>query len=131
MSLSYKSAVKIFISRAVLLSAAFLLAAEWSFCQSSLYEPRGKRDPFVPLVGSDRPSVIKLKDVVSVDDVRLEGVASGPGGKKMAIINGELVKENDKIGDVVVHVIQNKSVALIISGKEYEINFPQEGGQKG
>ena len=51
------------------------------------YESRGKRDPFVPLVGQAQGAIGKLMDVTSADDLRLEGIALGGGGKNTAIIN--------------------------------------------
>lgn len=93
------------------------------------YEPRGKRDPFVPLVGQDKPSVVKLEDVTSIDDIKLEGIAMGAGGKSMAMINGELLKKNSRVGDIKIISITATGVKLSLSGDIHDIKLPQEGGK--
>ncbi len=93
------------------------------------YDARGRRDPLVPLIGKDKPSILKLENVTSVEDARLEGIADGAMGK-IAILNGELVKENDKFGEVVIKKIANRSVTITIEGKLYTIALPEEGGRK-
>ena len=57
---------------------------------ASGYESKGKRDPFVPLVGQEkaiRPA--GLEGVVSIEDVLLEGIAIGPSGKNIRKIEEE------------------------------------------
>lgn len=91
------------------------------------YEARGRRDPFIPLISTDRSSQISLKDVVSVDELKLEGIATtGSGGKRFAIMNGEMLKENEKIGNVKIKQISNAEVLLTISEKEYIISLPKK-----
>ena len=96
------------------------------------YDSHGKRDPLIPLVGQERltSSVIPLTDIASVDDIKLEGIAGTIAGSKTAIMNGELVKENSKYGEVEIKKIMKKSVLITISGKEYTVNLPEEGEQK-
>ncbi|MCX5680090.1 MAG: hypothetical protein NTZ95_05495 [Candidatus Omnitrophica bacterium] len=94
------------------------------------YNSHGRRDPFVPLVGSERPAVTKLADITSVEDIRLEGIVSGAGGDMGAMMNGEMMKVNDKVGDIVVKSITKAAVTLTIGGKEYQLKLPEEGGQK-
>lgn len=110
----------------------FLIVATASFGWAELpgYEPHGKRDPFVPLVGPERPTIVRLEDITSIDDVSLEGIVSGPKGTKAAIINGEMLKEHERIGDLEIKDITKRKVTLIISGKEYNKNLPEEGGIK-
>jgi len=94
------------------------------------YNSHGKRDPFVPLVGIERPVVTKLADITSVDDMRLEGIVSGGKGKLAAMVNGEIVRQNDKIGDIVIKSITEAGVTLTVGGKEYQLKLPEEGGRK-
>ena len=111
----------------IIFSAAPLVTAE-----DFQYESRGKRDPFVPLVGMDRPTVTSLEDITSADDIKLEGIAAGADGKQMAIMNGEVLKENDKVGEIELKKIGKKSITILIGGKAYEIYLPgEEGGVKG
>jgi hypothetical protein len=111
--------------------ASFLVCAtEISRAADFRYDSRGKRDPFVPLIGMDRPAVTKLEDIASIDDIRLEGIASG-GGKTVAILNGEALKEGDRAGDVELKKIGKKQVTILIGGKPYDVYLPgEEGGSK-
>ena len=107
----------------VTLIAAFASAEQFE------YNARGKRDPFVPLVGAEKPAVTKLSDITSVEDMRLEGIAGGAKGEMVAMINGEMIKVNDRIGDIVVKSITKAGVTLTVGGKEYQLKLPEEGGQ--
>lgn len=92
------------------------------------YESRGRRDPFVPLVGMDRPTVSKLEDVTSIADLRLEGIASSPAGKPIAIMNSEIVKEGDKFGIIEIERITKNTVTVVIDGRKYDKDLSEEGG---
>ena len=94
------------------------------------YDSHGKRDPIVPLIGQEKAGggMVALSEIASVDDVKLEGIAGQAAGKRTAIINGELVKENFKIGEIEIKKIMKNSIVLIISGKEYTVPLPEEGG---
>ena len=109
----------------------FIAAASCAMGESFKYEAHGKRDPFVPLVGGSRPTVIKLEDVTSADDVKVEGIAIGAQGKKVAILNAEVLKEGDKVGEVELIKIEKKSVTILIGGKSYNLYLlGEEGGAK-
>ena len=112
-----------------ILTGAVLISfkAEAEFLQ---YEAHGKRDPFVSLVGVEKPTATRLSDITSVEDIRLEGIVSGARGEMAAMMNGEIVKQNDKIGDIVVRSISGAGVTLTVGGKEYKLKLPEEGGQK-
>lgn len=94
------------------------------------YESRGRRDPFVPLVGMDRPTVSKLEDVTSIADLKLEGIASSLSGKPVAILNGEIVKEGDKFGIIEVEKITKRTVTVVMGGRKYDKDLSEEGGLK-
>lgn len=125
------------LTRATLMAAAacVVIAAStvsYAYAEDFQYESRGKRDPFVPLVGMDRPTVTTLEDVTSVDDLKLEGLAAVAGGRQVAILNGQFLKENDKVGEVELKKIYKKFVTVSIGGKAYDIYLPgEEGGVKG
>jgi len=63
-----------------------------------------------------------------VDDVKLEGITIGPGGKKMVFMNGRILGEGDRVGLVEIIKIENESVTLVISGTEHNIELTKEGG---
>lgn len=112
--------------------SAVLLVGVVGRCDAFQYEAKGKRDPFVPLVGMDKPAVARLEDVSSVDDIRLEGIASGAKGAMVAMMNGEQLKVGDKAGEVELRAVGKKSVTVVLGGKPHEIFLPgEEGGAKG
>jgi len=95
------------------------------------YESKGKRDPFVPLVGQDRGNrSAGLGGIVSVNDVLLEGIAIGSSGKNIAILNGQIVKEKDKFGLLQIKKIRKKTVEISIDGKVHTLSLQEEKGIK-
>ncbi len=95
------------------------------------YESNGKRDPFIPLIGQEkghRPS--SLEEITLIEDVLLEGIAIGPSGKNIAILNGQMVKEKDKFGLLQIKKISKKTVELSIDGKDYTLSLQDEKGIK-
>ena len=116
----------------IVLSLAIIVAvpAAVPFCEEQFkYDPHGKRDPMVPLIGKEKPVILKLENITSVEDVRLEGIADGPKGR-VAVLNGELVRVNNRFGEVIIKNIAMRAVTIVIEGKEYVINMPEEGGFK-
>ena len=121
--------------RKILLITAFLVllvSPNFLKAEQFRYDSHGKRDPLVPLIGaSEKPGgAVGFSEIVSIDDVRLEGIAGETTGRIAAIINGELVRENFKSGEVQIIKITRNSVTLTISGKEFIVNLPEEGGKK-
>lgn len=98
--------------------------------ESYEYDSHGKRDPFVPLIGIDRPAISRLEDVTSIADIKFEGIGSMPGGKIAAILNGEIAKEGDRFGDIEIRKITKKTVTIMMGGKNYNIDLAEEGGSK-
>lgn len=111
---------------------ALLVAATGSYsgAENFEYNSHGKRDPFVPLVGSEKPTVTKLAEITSVEDIKLEGIVSGGRSRAAAMMNGEIVKQNDRVGDIFIKSITKAGVTLTIGGKEYQLKLPEEGGKE-
>jgi hypothetical protein len=95
------------------------------------YMAAGRRDPFVPLVGADRPVNAGLENISSVEDLKLEGIAISPNGKSRAIINGEIVKERQVIGSLEIKKISKKEVIILLGGKKHALTLSEEGGKPG
>jgi hypothetical protein len=113
---------------------AGLMAVSAAYCAEApievfKYESKGKRDPFVPLVGQEKGKSAGLETVTSIQDVALEGIAIGASGKNVAILNGRMVKENDKIGVLEIKKITQKSVRLSIDGDVHTLSLqePEKG----
>lgn len=109
--------------------------------ETYIYDSRGKRDPFVSLVSvvvvpppEEKKIIESLEDIVSIEDarlyVRLQGIAHDASGKKVAILNGEMVKEGETIGHLTVKRIFKNEVTLSVDKKEYKLNIYEleEGG---
>ncbi|MFA6321032.1 MAG: hypothetical protein WCY36_04155 [Candidatus Omnitrophota bacterium] len=120
---------KIFLHGLLIIIIAF---AAHSWAEQFKYDSRGKRDPFVPLIGQDKLSnrSIPLSEISSVEDIVLEGIAAQTTGARTALVNGELVKEKFKAGEIEVKKITKNSILIIMGGKEYTIYLPEQGGQK-
>jgi len=90
------------------------------------YQSHGKRDPLVPLVGVNISAISSLEDVVSIEDVVLQGVATSAGGEKIVILNGEMVKEGKSGGHVTVKDISSDKVVIMIDDEEYVLTMREE-----
>jgi len=98
---------------------------------SFAYIHHGKRDPFVPLVGTAKMRTsTSLEDVMSIEDVSLQGLASDSAGRGAAILNGEMIKEGQSVGHLTVKKISKDNVILVIDDEEYTLNFNDEEGNK-
>lgn len=119
------------IARILLLSMALsALCGPLGAADNYKYESHGRRDPFVPLVGMDRPAVSKLEDATSIADIKVEGIVSRSGGKMAAILNGQIVKEGDRFGDIEIKKISKKAVTIVMGAKNHDIMLIEEGGSK-
>lgn len=88
------------------------------------YDSHGRRDPFVPLVGvTERGSQGGVRGILSVDDVSLQGIVTNEDGRMLAVINGELMKEGDRIGRLSIESIGENSVKVKIDEAEFEIKL--------
>jgi len=112
----------------LLISAFIVTAAPCAMCEGFQYESHGKRDPFTPLVGGARPIVAKLEDITSAEDLKVEGIAVGARDRRVAIINGETLKENDKVGEVELLKIEKDFVTVALGGKHYNLYLKGENG---
>ena len=117
-----------FLVFGILFSACLALYSEEEY----VYDSRGRRDPFVPLLGVTSGTVESLDDVISIDDINLQGIASDSAGKKAAIINGEMIKEGQTIGRVTLKKILHEKIILMIDEEEYKVNiYDNTAEQKG
>ncbi|PIQ87246.1 MAG: hypothetical protein COV74_01620 [Candidatus Omnitrophica bacterium CG11_big_fil_rev_8_21_14_0_20_45_26] len=105
---------------------SFVIAAFFStglfslaFADDFRYDSHGKRDPFME--PSMRTAVVK-QETGSITNLRLEGVVIDPGGRSVAIVNGEMVGAGDQIGNqIVVKKITNHGVEFENNGKVFTI----------
>ncbi len=90
-----------------------------------VYDAKGKRNPFIPLVTSDG-RLLKLESQDTVTSLSLKGIIYDKNGPSYAIINDEIVKIGDKIGDYQVLRIEDKRITLIKDRELLEMVIEKE-----
>lgn len=110
--------------------ALIILSILFAFCATSnaedayVYSSHGRRDPFVPLVGDvSRKAVDSIEDVISIEDVRFQGVAGSGAGGMIAILNGEMLREGETVGHVTIKEVARGKVILMIDENEYTLRM--------
>ena len=98
----------------------------WAEVEPFIYDSKGMRDPFIPLVGKGLEFLFTEVAVESIAGVYLEGIVWDPGGVSLAIINGEIVTEGGLVGDFKVKKIRREGVILVKDGEEHVVNLIKE-----
>lgn len=89
------------------------------------YESADKRNPFIPLVTGDGRLLIDIQGEEEID-LNLEGIIYEVEGQSMAIINGEILKKNDAIGNVKIVEIRRDSVVYSKDGEIFTLIAERE-----
>jgi len=90
------------------------------------YNPKAKRDPFVPLTSETGGYASDAYEASAIEDIRLEGIVWDDVRGSIAIINGEIAKEGDAIGSMKVLKINKDNVVFDVSGQEVRIDLNNE-----
>ncbi|MBD3296543.1 MAG: hypothetical protein GF392_04180 [Candidatus Omnitrophica bacterium] len=92
---------------------------------SYVYDAHGKRDPFVPLLGVAvaSPRGGGAEQIMSIEDVELEGVLVSGDGTRNVIINGEVLPEGRTVGSMTIVDIKTGSVRIKIGEQIYEVDL--------
>jgi len=105
------------------------------------YDPQGRRDPFVPLVGVSRyfestkftpDEMADLSIGLSEEDKRkvspftLSGIILSKRGESFAIINDQILQEGDIINDYKVARIEKGKVTLVRGKRTITLNIPAQ-----
>ncbi|RKY42968.1 MAG: hypothetical protein DRP85_01180 [Candidatus Makaraimicrobium thalassicum] len=105
------------------------MACHCSSGVASEYNAFGRRDPFVPLVGVPREGTKGgILGILTIDDVVLQGIVVGPDGARNAIINGEVLKEKDRVERLFVESIGDNTVTVKIDDDRFELKLYEEDG---
>ncbi|MEK6715587.1 MAG: hypothetical protein AABY43_06045 [Candidatus Omnitrophota bacterium] len=106
---------------------AIILAPLASAEDSLIYKAGGKRDPMIPLV---TPQGL-IRDIKSQsaqhEGLSLEGIIYDAQRNSLAIINGEILKAGDNIGEVKILDIQEDRVMILKDNEVQEIRLEEEG----
>ena len=103
----------LFSAFGMIFPSAKVVAAE-----SDLYNPQGKRDPFVPLVSLTMRETSGLVGIENIDDVTVEGVVFDEKKGSIAVINGSILKEGEEFGSLKVLRIKPDGVLFLLNGNE-------------
>lgn len=95
--------------------------------ERSLYDPHGKRDPFVPLVTLATKVSSSLLGVENIDEITVEGVVYDPKKGSVVIANGSVLKEGEEFGSVKVVSIKPNGAVFSINGvKDFKAMYQEE-----
>lgn len=94
-----------------------------------IYDAKGKRDPFVPLVTGKTKLTAGLQGVELPSDINLEGIVEDKSGA-FAILNGVIVREGEDFGNLKIKKITKTNITVILNDLEYEITLKKEGEEK-
>ena len=86
-----------------------------------IYNDHDRRDPFWPLVTSTG-SINTYETDFLLSDLILEGIMADKGNN-VAIINGRILKTNDRIGQFVVVTVRDSSVILVNGDQQFELKL--------
>ena len=126
--LENKSKIKNLKSKILNCSFAFCVLNFTLTCfaqEQFTYDAKGKRDPFIPLVTADG-RLLKLEQEEGAGGLLLEGIIYDDYSISFAIVNGEVVRVGDKIGDHQVLKIEKNKVLFIKEGEITEMELKKE-----
>ena len=109
----------------------FGLILSSAFAQDEfIYDAKGRRDPFIPLV-TPEGRLLKLdkQEATSVAGLAVEGIIYDKFGRSFAIVNTNVVGIGDIVGDYQVLKIQENKVVFIKDGEPLEVELNKEDVQ--
>ena len=90
-----------------------------------VYDDHGKRDPMWYLV-STGGVVMDYSSEIVLSDLFLEGIMTSPDGKNVALLNGRIVRLNEKIGQFTIVDIRKDSIVLTDGQQRFELKLKKE-----
>lgn len=113
----------------VSISLYFICVSLAAFAQEQfVYDSKGKRNPFIPLVTSDGKLLKLNSEKTNSKGLLLEGIIYDKNGISYAIVNGTIVKTGDLVDDKTqVLKIEKNKVILIKEGNISEVELRKEG----
>lgn len=114
--------------KAVIISAFIAISVvSSSFSQGVFkYDPKNKRDPFIPLVDKEGNLLPEIRPVTAAVELNLEGIVWSDKGESYAIISGVVLRAGEMIGDYTVKKIEKSRVTLMRGGEVFTINLRGE-----
>lgn len=111
-------------------AAAAAPAASWA-----AYDPKGKRDPLIPLIDSEGhriyPPGFDEEAPTGVQGLTLQGIVFDPAADSYAILNGQLVRKEDEIEGMQVVEIGPHAVTIRAGGQEHQLMLQEPSAEDG
>lgn len=108
---------------AAVVCSLFLAAAD-----GLAYDARGKRNPFIPLVTPDGHYLkLDVEETTDEPGLKLEGIIYDKSGISYAVVDGQVVKPGDKVGEYKVLMIEERKVIFMRDGQQKIIELKKEG----
>ena len=123
-------ALRLAMTGVVVLVTLFLFFAfcRVAFCEGEfIYNAKGKRNPFIPLVtpGGRLLKLDKSEDT-SQQGLTIEGIIYDKLGRSFAIVNATVVGIGDMVGDFQVLKILENKVIFIKNGEPLEVELTKK-----
>lgn len=91
-----------------------------------VYDSKKKRDPFMPLVGSDGRILEVHLPRETATGLYLKGIVYDPKGESYAIIDEDVFRVGDVVGDYQVLKIESRKVIFVKDGETFEVELKEE-----
>lgn len=99
------------------------------------YQPKGKRDPLIPLLNSEGQRVYPpgFDEEVStgIQGLVLQGIVFDRKADSYAILNGQLVREQGEIDGMKVLEIGPRSVTILAGGQKHQLVIQEPSKEEG
>src|SRR3989338_6761834 len=110
----------------IILSSFCLLLCKIAFAQEGfIYDHKGKRNPFIPLV-TQEGRLMKLDKEEAKGDLSIEGIIYDKYGRSFAIVNSSVVGVGDAVGGYQVLRVEENKVIFIKEGQVVEVDLKKE-----
>ena len=90
-----------------------------------VYDKGARRNPFIPLVTSDG-RLLKLDKQEVTGDLSLEGIVYDKQGISYCLVNGQVLKIGDIVGDYQLLKIEEKKAVFLKEGRAVEVELNKE-----
>jgi len=88
------------------------------------YDPKGKRNPFIPIVTSDGKFLkLESEEDISNKELVLQGIIYDKSGLSFAIVNGAVVKTGDMVEGYQILKIEKSKIIFIKDGQLSEVRL--------
>lgn len=91
-----------------------------------MYDSKGRRNPFIPLVAPDGRLLNLDEDEKQKGDLIIEGIIYDKYGQSYAVVNAQVVRIGDEVGGYQVLRIEKNKVIFVKEGQAKEIELKEE-----